>query len=126
MPPVADPEAPATRTRTRRRWWRFRFPWVKTAVSAPTDDDQLLIDNTTDREWAIHLGYRELGIVAPETRRLYRVVKQGTLSARRVDAPPGDSYLILHIRPNVHAVQILDISGGERFYELRIADGKGT
>lgn len=124
-PPLADPNAPpATDTRTRRRWWRFRFPWRRTAVSAPTNDDELLIDNTTDVPWALHLGYRNLGIIDPDSRALYRVVKSGLLSARRVDAPVGDGYLTLALPPGARIVQILDISGGERFYDLRLLDGR--
>jgi len=125
MHAIVDPDAPpATRTRARRRWWRFRLPWVKTAVSAPTDDDELLIDNTTEREWVLYLGYRNLGIIPANSQAVYRVAKIGLLTARRVDAPVGERYLTLHISPSVRIIQIVDISGGEGFYELQVAAGR--
>ena len=110
---------PKTRTRPRRSWWRFRLPWRKTAVSAPTNPDELLIVNDTDVAWGCHLGYRHLGPVDPGERRLFRVVKAGMLSARQIDAPVGSPYLTIHIGPHVRVVEIVDLSGGEGFYELR-------
>ena len=108
-PVIVDPPtdaAPPTAPRLRRQWWRFRFPWVKTAIGAPTSDDELLIDNATDDAWSLYLGYRDLGTVEPRDQRLVQVVKTGLFSARQSVAPAGTAYITIPIRPAVHTVRI--------------------
>jgi hypothetical protein len=129
MPIVVDHPASADRPpelspqpspRPRRSWWRFLFPWVRTAVGAPTDDDRLVVDNRTDFPWMIHLGYRRLGTVAPHTTLVEQVVKVGVLSARQADAPVGTEYLTIWLTPTAHVVQILDLGHEEGLYELSL------
>jgi len=129
MPIFVDPpsvrDSPTMSPRTSpKRWrnlWRFRFPWVKTAVSAPTDDEELLVENLTGRTWQVHLGYRGLGAIAPESQRRYQVVKSGTLSVRQMDAPVGGEYLTAEVNRSTWVVQIYDLSPeGEGVYDLRV------
>ncbi|MBV9281291.1 MAG: hypothetical protein JOZ41_14520 [Chloroflexi bacterium] len=112
--------SPQPSPRARRSWWRFLFPWIRTAVGAPADDDRLIVDNRTDLAWMIHLGYRRLGRVAPHTTLAERVVKAGMLSARQADAPVGTEYLTIWLTPTTQVVQILDLGHEEGLYELSL------
>lgn len=83
---------PVTETEPERRLdrWRYRFPWVKTAVDAPIDGDRLLIDNQTDRAWKLWHRFREIGMVAEGTQKRVRVVKAGLLTAQQLPARGTD------------------------------------
>lgn len=129
MPILVDPPktrrtpkpSPGTKGKPQRNLWRFRFPWVKTAVSAPTDDDELRIENLTSRTWALYLGYRSLGRIEPETQRVFHVVKSGLLQVRPVDPPLGSEFLTADIRPATWVVQICrGLEEEEEVYELRV------
>lgn len=120
-PPIKqdDDAPPRTKTRRRRHWWRWRFPWIKTAVSAPVDDEPLLIVNATDEAWALSLSYRDLGIVRSHEHRAVYVVRTGILQARRADAPGDEGYLTLPITHRTQAVQIAcRVLDGEALYSL--------
>lgn len=129
-PPVLDqPSAdsvddpPPALPRLRRAWGRFLFPWRKTAVGAPTNDDELHIDNRTADAWVLCLKYRDLGIVEPFGQRVVRVVKAGQLTARPVDGAAAVGYLIAQIRPNVRTVEIHGaLVLGELMYDLRLVE----
>lgn len=127
MPTLLDapPEAaPQTQSDRQRRRFRFRLPWAKTAVSASTEDDELLVVNETESSWVLALGYRQLGIIQPGERRRYRVLKLGMLTARQPNAPAGAEYLMLHITPAVEAVHVLELVEGLGMFELRAVDGR--
>ena len=132
MPAILNrpPETPApteTQADPTRPWWRRRAPFAlpKTRNAAPTDDGELVIDNKTGENWHVHLGYRDLGLVARRTQLRVQVVKSGMLTARQVAAPAGANYLTSHIHPNVHTVQIRrTLVAGAPFYDLRLLEGK--
>ena len=114
---------PETAPQLRRQWWRYMFPWVKTAVGAPTEDDDLLIVNATDEAWILWLGYRSLGMVPPRLEWTITVARPGLLSARRVGAPVGTEYLTLSLTRAVHAVQIAPtVLPDETPYILRVIE----
>ena len=114
---------PETAPQLRRQWWRYMFPWVKTAVGAPTEDDDLLIVNATDEAWILWLGYRSLGMVPPRLEWTMTVARPGLLSARRVGAPVGTEYLTLSLTRAVHAVQIAPtVLPDETPYILRVIE----
>ena len=118
---------PETAPRLQRQWWRYMFPWVKTAVGAPTEDDDLLIVNATDEAWMLSLGYRALGMVPPRVEWAITVARIGLLSARRVGAPVGTEYLTLSLTPTVRAVQIANTAlPGETPYILRAIERPRT
>jgi hypothetical protein len=102
-----------------RHWWRFRFPWTKTAVGAPLGDEQLLIDNQTPEVWTLHLGYHALGPLAPHRQRYVTVATGGLLTARPLHAPVGTAYLTLYVVPAVRVVEIRAVGAkGAAQYEL--------
>jgi hypothetical protein len=117
-----DESTPETRTspQSQRNWWRFRFPWVKTAVGTPTaDDETVLIDNLTDEEWVLHLSFHALGTVAPHRQQTIKIVKWQMLTARQFHAPLGTEYLTADLTPRVKAVEIRhDARHGQLAYYL--------
>jgi hypothetical protein len=125
-PPQAPPPTlPAAEPK--RPWWKRYFPWTspQTRIAGPTDDGELLLDNRTDDTWALHLGYRALGPIAPHTRQHVRVVKSGMLTARPAAAPAGADYLIASLHPHVHTVQIRhSVVQGVSVYDLHLIGGE--
>ena len=114
MPASVEAEAPAapappTQTQTKRAFVRFRFPWHKTKVGSAGDEEELLVINSTRAPWALHLGYRALGAVAPGERTSFLVVKKGLFSARQLS---GDGLgaaadcLTLQITGRIHGVEL--------------------
>lgn len=123
--PIDEP--PPTQPRRRRQWWKWRFPWVKTAVGAPADDEPLLIVNATNEAWALSLGYRDLGVLPPHDEYSFEVVKVGLLSARQPNAAPGTPYLTLALTPRVSVVEIgARVVQGETLYGLSTVRGRDT
>ena len=126
MPAVIDRppvEAPRTEPAPERRRPSWRFPWnkPKTRIAAPTEDDELLIDNRTDQAWTLHLGYRSLGRIEPHAKLLVHVVKTGMLTARPVNAPVGVGYLTAFLTGEIETVEIRgERMGGEHLYDLQL------
>lgn len=120
-PPTEETrDPPQTAPQRRRAWWRFRFPWTRTAVSGPVADDDLLIVNMTEETWALTLGYRDLGTMPPYDRQEVNVVRKGRLCAHRVDAPADTDPLTLALTPAVRAVEIGGaVRHGVTVYHLR-------
>ena len=125
-PPVTTPpdEEATTETQPQRtkRWWKLSLPWPRgrTRNGAPFQDDPLILDNQTEAFWVLHLGFRELGTVAPRAERRETVVKTGVLTARILGAPTGTDYLTTHVGPNVERVHILiEKEGSVPEYTLR-------
>lgn len=115
-PPSAMPE-PHPRLQPDR--WRFHFPWVKTAVSAPIYNRELLIANRTDRTWLVWHNYHNLGLLDAGTERHVRVVRAGTMSARELLADADSEYLLVSLTSEVQGIEIVDIAAGEGLYTLR-------
>ncbi len=110
---------PEPRSHLQPDGWRYHFPWVKTAVSAPAYNSALLIANRTEKTWLLWHNYHSLGMLEAGTERRVRVVRAGTLSARQLLAGPQAEYLLVSLAYDLIGVEIADISGGEGVYELR-------
>lgn len=111
---------PATEPKLQRAWGRFLFPWLKTAVSGPMADDDLLIVNATDLAWALSIGYHELGTMPPHDEQVVNVVRRGQLCAREGGAPADSGTLMLALTPQVRAVEISGVVLQETtLYELK-------
>ncbi|HZU13278.1 MAG TPA: hypothetical protein VFB58_10605 [Chloroflexota bacterium] len=111
--PVSHPELRSTR-------WRWYFPWVKTAVSAPTYNGELLVANRTDEPWLLWHNYHRLGRVEPGEERSVRLVRFGTFSARQL-AEDAD-YLLLSLTPDLSGIEIVE---EDDVYLLRRASAAG-
>jgi hypothetical protein len=106
--------------------WRFHFPWVKTAVSAPTYNGELLLANRTDHTWLVWHNYHGLGLLDPGDERHVRLARVGTISARKLVADADSEYLLLSLTPDLLGVEIVDVAPGEGFYTLRAMDTHGA
>ena len=119
-PPEPQPQPQSQRERA--RWWT-RVPWPqgRTRNAAPLEDDRLIIANRTNVTWSVHVGFRELTPVTPQTERQERVVKSGMLTARPLEAPVGAAYLTAYLNPSVETVEIrVEAVRGELLYDLRL------
>lgn len=130
-PPFVEdtPRYPATAPapKSQGTLWRFRFPWVKTAVGAPTYNNVLQVVNHTVDAWMVWHNYHWLGALEPETERTFQVVRAGTLSARPRGAGPESEYLLISLAPHLVGVEIVDLDGDGSVYVLRpISDPDGT
>src|SRR5579883_1150491 len=124
IPAGLPDDPPETAPQRRRQWWRYLFPWLKTAVGAPIEDDALIIMNETDHPWACAAGFRSLVLVAPHADKATSVVRKGQLSARRADAPADTSPLVVAMTPSVRVVQITcDVVGGIERYNIWALSG---
>jgi len=122
QPPVWEMPAPAPAP-SRPPWWRRLFPGTRqrTRNAAPSDDDALLIDNRTSEPWHVHVGYRDLGIVAPRAHLRTHVVKTGLLTARQPDAPTGSDYLQARLSATTSTAEIhRSVVMGTVLYDLRL------
>ena len=116
---------PEPRSHLQPNRWRFHFPWVKTAVSAPTYNGELLIANRTDHTWLVWHNCHGLGLLDAGDERHVRLVRAGTLSTRKLVADADSEYLLLSLSPDLLGVEIVDIASGEGFYTLRRMDTRG-
>ncbi len=122
VPADPPPETQSRPARERARWWTKR-PWPRgrTRNSAPLEDDRLIIANRTSITWSVHVGFRELAPVTPQTERQEQVVKSGMLTARPLEAPVGADYLTIYLHPSVEKVEIRSQQiRGELLYDLRL------
>src|SRR5579875_2538087 len=119
------PEAvPETEPRLQPNRWRYRFPWVKTAVGAPLYDNVLLVINQTNRSWLLHHGCHCLGTIAPLADRRFRLVKSGIFTAIQMPAPADAEYIVVQLKESARAIRIVDIAAGEGFFALELVEGE--
>lgn len=105
--------------------WRFRFPWVKTAVSAPSYNGEILIANRTYETWLLWHNYHNLGLLDPGDTRLVRLVRAGTLSARQLVADVSSEYLLLSLSPDLAGAEIVETAPEEGYFALRGMSERG-
>ncbi len=105
-PPISEAEAvpPQSEPERRRAWWRFRFPWTKTAVGAPMADDELIIANATTDDWVLSLGLRQMGLIYGGELRHVTAARGSQLTARLATPRAGERPLTLALAPEVRAV----------------------
>jgi hypothetical protein len=113
---------PPTETKTHRQRMRERFglPWPKTSVGTPLFGDGLLLINRTALRWFVYLDWHALDILQPfETRSVQRG-RTVRVSVRAVDSAGAPSTLSVDLIPEARGVEVLDISGGESFFDLHL------
>lgn len=127
MPATVAPEIkpldpPPLQTDPRRSggWLRRLVKRVKLAMAG--SDDTLHVDNSTSIAWKIYHNYHLLGILDPNERRDFQLIKHGSLNVR----PTGDEeaeYLMLSLTPQVHRVRIYKrrVDKTVEVYDLRAA-----
>lgn len=117
--------APPTQTQTKRQRFRQRFglPWPKTRVGNPLFNDEFLLVNRTGLRWFIYLDWHALDVLEPYEIRTVQRGPTGRVSARNLDDPGDADYLMVDLAPKAPGIELLDISGGEGYFELRLLNG---
>jgi hypothetical protein len=116
---------PPTETKTRRQRARERFglPWPKTSVGGPFFGDDLLLINRTALHWFIYLDWHALDVLQPfETRSIQRG-RTVRVSVRAMNSSDISPTISVDLVPGARGVEVLDISGGEVFFDLRLLVG---
>lgn len=120
VPNVAPPTE--TKAKLQRIGGRFGLPWPKTRVGNPLFKDELVIVNRTGLRWYVYLDWHALDALHPYETRTVQRGKTGRISARDPDGAIDSGFLLVELAPQAHGVEILDTSGGEGFFELRLLD----
>jgi hypothetical protein len=104
-PPEID-EIPPLETSPRRSggWLRRLQRRIKLAFAG--DDEELVLKNETGVAWRVYHNYRQLGIIDPDERRIFRLVKHGSLSVRPWEEGTEVEYLVLSLSANIQRVRI--------------------
>jgi hypothetical protein len=114
-----------TETKTRRQRMRERFgrPWPKTRVGGPFFGDDLVLINRTALRWFVYLDWHALDVLQPfETRTLQRG-RTVRVSVRAMDGSEASSTISVDLVPDARGVEVLDLSGGESFFDLLLLVG---
>jgi hypothetical protein len=119
------PDDPETETKTERSTgWYTRFKnRIKLAMEG--DDEDMLIVNNTAIAWKIHHKYHFLGIVEPGESEIFKIRKNGNLSACpniTVSVDPVD-YLVVDLNSGINYVVIYlkSIGNTVEVYDMRAA-----
>jgi hypothetical protein len=120
-----EPVVPPTETKTRRQRIRERFglPWPKTSVSGPFFGDDFLLVNRTALRWFIYLDWHALDLLQPFEIRTVQRGPTVRVSVRAMDDSETSSTISVNLVPDARGVEVLDISGGENFFDLRLLSG---
>ncbi|GCE28730.1 hypothetical protein KDA_42140 [Dictyobacter alpinus] len=107
IPEIEDPPVRLPETRPRRwrnRWW----PWSRSRIGLDldSDNDQLILHNTTSVAWMLHHGYHRLGPIEPEQDLTLHISKHGTLSALPQTTPDAVEYLVLPLHQRINEIYI--------------------
>lgn len=114
-----------TETKTRRQRMRERFglPWPKTGVGGPFFGDDLLLINRTALRWFVYLDWHALGVLQPFEMRTVQRGATVRVSVRAMDISEVSPTMSIELVAGAHGVEVLDISGGETFFDLRLLLG---
>lgn len=112
-----------TKTHRQRMHERFGLPWPKTSVGGPLYGDDLLLINRTALHWFVYLDWHALDVLQPfETRRVQRG-RTVRVSVRAMDGSEESLTISVDLVPDARGVEVLDISGGETFFDVRLLIG---
>lgn len=116
---------PPTETKTLRQRMRERFgqPWPKTSIGAPFFGDDLLLINRTALHWFVYFDWHALDVLQPFETRCVQRGRTVRVSVRAMDGSEASSTISVDLIPDVRGVEVLDISGGENFFDLRLLMG---
>jgi hypothetical protein len=122
---TAETVIPPTETKTRRQRMRERFglPWPKTRVGGPFFGDDLVLINRTELRWFVYLDWHALDVLQPFETRTVQRGRTVRISVRAMDGSEAASTISVDLIPDAQGVEVLDISGGENFFDLRLLVG---
>ncbi len=86
-----------------------------------SDDEMLLVENTTSIPWIIYKDCHQLGIIDPGELLVFHICKHGWLNVRPINTKDSVEYLVLSLNYFVNLVYIYKryIGKGVEIYEMR-------
>jgi hypothetical protein len=114
--------APVTETKPERRriGWPFRRSQPKSAVGAPLFGDELRLVNRTGLRWSVFLDWHALDVLEAYEDRLVQRGNTGRVTVRRVESGEIDGFLSVALAAGSCGVEIVELSGGEEYFEVRL------
>jgi hypothetical protein len=114
-----------TETETLRQRMRERFglPWPKTSIGGPFYGDDFLLINRTALRWFVYLDWHALDVLQPFETRTVQRGHTVRISVCAMDISEASPTLSIDLVAGAHGVEVLDISGGETFFDLRLLLG---
>jgi hypothetical protein len=105
-PEIEREDVPPLETSPRRSggWLRRLRQRVRLALAG--DDEELVLHNKTGIAWRAYHDYHQLGIIDGGERRVFHLIKHGSLSVRPSEEGEDVEYLVLPLDVGVHHVQI--------------------
>ena len=87
------------------------------------DDEELLVENSTQVSWRVYHNYHQLGIIDAGESRVFRLQKRGSFSVRPTADGDDVEYLVLSLTLRIHRVSIYRkrISKDLEVYDMRAA-----
>ncbi|GAC1384906.1 MAG: hypothetical protein NVS4B7_20780 [Ktedonobacteraceae bacterium] len=122
-PEVERRKMPPLETSPRRSggWFRRLQQRIKLALAG--DDEELILNNETGVSWRVYHNYHQLGIIDGGERRVFHLVKHGSLNARPLEDGEDVEYLILPLSVRIQRVRIYRRRMGK---EMEIYDMSGA
>jgi hypothetical protein len=111
-----------TRTQPRRQRGGWRLdPEPRIALDQGSDDDLLLVQNTTSVSWMLYHNYRQLGIIDPHELLAFHLCKRGKLSIRPNTTEQAVEYIMLDLTYETNLVYIYrrPMAEGVEVYDMR-------
>ena len=93
-----------TQTQRLGGWFRRFQHRVKLALHG--DEEDLIVDNTTQVSWHLYRDFHHLGTVLAEERLTLKLLKRGSLSARPTMETDEVEYLLLPLSHKTRQVRI--------------------
>ena len=117
---VKETEGPTTQTASQRSGDWLRYIVRRIRLGFMSDNEVLIVENTTQLAWRIYHNYHQLGIIDAHEERTFRLTKQGTLNVRPLEGENVE-YLVLPLNDNIHYVRIYrrQLSKEVEVYDMR-------
>lgn len=99
-------ERPVPETSPRRSGGWFRRLQHRIRLAMRGDDEELMLENSTEVSWRVYHDYHQLGIIDAGEYQLYRLNKHGSLNVRPLAEGDEVEYLVLSLNEHIRFVRI--------------------
>lgn len=122
IPDIEQPTLPTeTFPKRQRGGWRPR-PQPLIGLDLGSDNDMLLLQNSTTISWSLYHRFHHLGIIDPHELLVFHLCKIGSISARSLITEKDVEYLVLPLNYSVNMIDIYlrVMSKGIEVYDMRV------
>lgn len=119
--PEVEQPTPETSPRRSGGWFRRLQHRIRLAMRG--DDEELMLENSTNVPWRVYHDYHQLGIIDAGEYQLYRLNKRGSLNVRPLAEGDEVEYLVLSLNEHVRFVRIYRrrLEKDVEIYDMRAA-----